>query len=169
MFGRKPKMHVWAIFGRKFRWPNIQCIRIFYHRNNILSSFIKDFYHQNNTAEMLWWRKQKPRPARACLKQHVKLTAIYKTCNAEISRGGASPKTFSMSGLIHYLKSKHPDRWIWEERGTEKENASEHARSVCGGRLWKGKEVSQWHMGYGSLCFDTLLCWRPTEKILLYL
>ena len=29
----------------------------------------KDFYHRNNTAEMLWWRKQKPRPARACLKQ----------------------------------------------------------------------------------------------------
>ncbi|KAK0131379.1 Zinc finger BED domain-containing protein 4 [Merluccius polli] len=35
--------------------------------------------------------------------------AICKNCNAEISRGGASTKSFSTSGLIYHLKSKHPD------------------------------------------------------------
>ena len=34
---------------------------------------------------------------------------ICKNCNAEISRGGASTKSFSTSGLIYHLKSKHPD------------------------------------------------------------
>ncbi len=43
-------------------------------------------------------------------------TAICKTCNAEISRGGASAKTFSMSGLIYHLKSKHSDRYAKYER-----------------------------------------------------
>ncbi|KAI2643098.1 Zinc finger BED domain-containing protein 4 [Labeo rohita] len=44
--------------------------------------------------------------------------AICKTCNAEISRGGASAKTFSTSGLIYHLKSKHPDRCAEYERNT---------------------------------------------------
>ena len=35
--------------------------------------------------------------------------AICTTCNAEISRGGASAKSFSTSGLINHLKCKHPD------------------------------------------------------------
>lgn len=43
-------------------------------------------------------------------------TAICKTCNAEISRGGASAKTFSTSGLIYHLKSKHSDRYAEYER-----------------------------------------------------
>ncbi len=43
-------------------------------------------------------------------------TAICKTCNAEISRGGASAKTFFTSGLIYHLKSKHPDRYAEYER-----------------------------------------------------
>lgn len=71
-------------------------------------------------------------------------TAICKTCNGEISRGGVSAKTFSMSGLSPKIQTFWSLCWIWEERGTEKENASEHAHSVCGGRFWKSKEVSQW-------------------------
>ncbi len=43
-------------------------------------------------------------------------TAICTTCNAEISRGGASAKTFSTSGLIYHLKSKHSDRYAEYER-----------------------------------------------------
>ncbi len=43
-------------------------------------------------------------------------TRICKTCNAEISRGGASAKTFSTSGLIYHLKSKHSDRYAEYER-----------------------------------------------------
>jgi len=43
-------------------------------------------------------------------------TAICKTCNAEISRGGASANTFSTSGLIYHLKSKHSDRYAEYER-----------------------------------------------------
>ena len=41
----------------------------------------EDFYHWNNTAEMLWWRKQQtPRPARACLKQHY-ISAVWTYLN----------------------------------------------------------------------------------------
>ncbi len=43
-------------------------------------------------------------------------TAICKTCNAEISRGGAFAKTFSTLGLIYHLKSKHSDRYSEYER-----------------------------------------------------
>ncbi len=43
-------------------------------------------------------------------------TAICKTCNAEISRGGASAKTFFAPGLIYHLKSKHSDRYAEDER-----------------------------------------------------
>ncbi|XP_061129317.1 zinc finger BED domain-containing protein 4-like [Syngnathus typhle] len=47
--------------------------------------------------------------------------AICKTCNAEISRGGASAKSFSTSGLIHHLESKHPDRHSeYEKKATQK-------------------------------------------------
>ena len=35
--------------------------------------------------------------------------AICKNCKAEISRGGASGKSFFTLGLIYHLKSKHPD------------------------------------------------------------
>ncbi len=43
-------------------------------------------------------------------------TAICKTCNAEISRGGASAKAFSTSGLFYHLKSKHSNRYAEYER-----------------------------------------------------
>lgn len=43
-------------------------------------------------------------------------TANCKTCNAEISRVGASAKTFSKSGLIYHLKSKHSDLYAEYER-----------------------------------------------------
>ncbi len=61
-------------------------------------------------------------------------TAICKTCNSEISRGGASAKTFSASGLIYHLKSP----------------PSTPTPSVAD--VFE-KDVSQWHMGYGSLVF----------------
>ncbi|KAJ4942888.1 hypothetical protein JOQ06_005400 [Pogonophryne albipinna] len=37
--------------------------------------------------------------------------AICKTCSADISRGGVTAKTFTTSGLLHHLKSKHPDKY----------------------------------------------------------
>ena len=40
---------------------------------------------------------------------------------------------FNLSPEIQTFRSL---RWIWEERGTEKEIASEHAHSVCGGRFY---------------------------------
>lgn len=42
--------------------------------------------------------------------------ALFKSCNAEISRGGAYAKSFSTSGLIYHLKSKHPDRHAEHEK-----------------------------------------------------
>ncbi len=131
-----------------------------------------DDANRNRDLHVLVWSNMSAVWTYFSISQKDPRTAICKTCNAEISRGGASAKTFSTSVLIDQLKSKRSDHYAEYERnarGTEKENASKHAHSVCGGRFWKGKEVSQWHMGYGSLCFDTLLCWRPTEKILLYL
>ncbi len=112
----------------------------------------KDFYHRNNTAEMLWWRKQKPRPARACLKQHV--------CGVDVFQNIWERLTDICKGFLHVGFNVSPEiqtfrslRWIWEERGTEKENASEHA--VCGGRFWRGKEVSQrWCQGKGHYTKD---------------
>ncbi|XP_067300896.1 zinc finger BED domain-containing protein 4-like [Pseudorasbora parva] len=36
-------------------------------------------------------------------------TAVCKHCSAELSRGGASAKTYSTSSLIYHLKSRHPE------------------------------------------------------------
>ncbi len=76
-------------------------------------------------------------------------TAIYKTCNAETSRGAASAKTFSTSGLIYHLKSKHSDRYAEYERNAAqkrktqikeiKQRAREmiQARDGCGEPAWR--------------------------------
>ena len=60
--------------------------------------------------------------------------AICKTCNSGISRGGKSTKSFSTSGLIFHLKSKHPDRHSDFEKNTaqkRKINPSAPAPSVA--------------------------------------
>lgn len=41
-----------------------------------------------------------------------------KSCNADISRGGASAKHFSSSGFVYHLKSKHPKRHADYEKHT---------------------------------------------------
>ncbi len=151
--------------------PNIRPPKIFV-RKGPKSAFSvfgpKYFYHQNNTAVMLWWRKQKPRPARACLKQHVCGVDVFlrKTHGQRNFKRGCICKDFLHVGfnLSPEIQTFRSLRWIWEERARHRKGKRLRAR-----RFWKGEEVSQWHMGYGSLCFDTLLCWRPTEKILLYL
>ncbi|XP_061634487.1 pyrroline-5-carboxylate reductase 3 isoform X1 [Phyllopteryx taeniolatus] len=52
--------------------------------------------------------------------------AICKACNKNISRGGSSAKTFSTSGLLYHLKSKHPDS-EFDKKATPKRKI--HARS----------------------------------------
>ncbi len=136
--------------------------RIFGHRNflaeNGPNTFLTetiwqkccDDANRNRDLHVLVWSNMSAVWTYFSISEKDPRTANCKTCNAEISRGGASAKTFSASGLIYHLKSP----------------PSTPTPSVAD--VFE-KDVSQWHMGYGSLCFYTLLCWKPTEKILLYL
>ncbi len=79
--------------------------------------------NRNRDLHVLVWSNMSAMWTYFSLSEKDPRTAICKTCNAEISRGGASAKTFSTSGLIHHLKSKHFDRYAEYERnarGTEK-------------------------------------------------
>ncbi len=156
--------------------PNIRPHRVF-GRKTFITETIRpkccDDANRNRDLHVLVWSNMSAVWTYFSISEKDPRTAICKTCNAEMSRGGASAKTFSTSGLMYHLKSKHSDRYAEYERnarGTEKENASEHAHSVCGGRFWKGKEVSQWWCqgkghytnDYGIRClrWSAILCRR---------
>ncbi|KAJ4922865.1 hypothetical protein JOQ06_021327 [Pogonophryne albipinna] len=54
--------------------------------------------------------------------------AICKTCSADISRGGVTAKTFSTSGLLHHLKSKHPDKYAEYDQITSAQKKKRRAK-----------------------------------------
>ncbi len=156
------------IFARQ-KWP--KSAFLVFGRNTFITETIRpkccDDANRHRDLHVLVWSNMSAVWTYFSISGKDPRTAICKTCNAEISRGGASAKTFSTSGLINHLKSKHIRYAEYERNAAQKENASE--TSVCGGRFWKGKEVSQWHMGYGSLCFDTLMLKVYRETIVVSL
>ncbi|XP_073671353.1 zinc finger BED domain-containing protein 4-like [Paramisgurnus dabryanus] len=55
-------------------------------------------------------------------------TAVCRHCSAELSRGGASAKTYSTSSLIYHLKSKHPEHHAEYEKDTAAATATAAAK-----------------------------------------
>ncbi len=55
-------------------------------------------------------------------------TAVCRHCSAELSRGGASAKTYSTSSLIYHLKSRHPEHHVEYEKDTAAATATAAAK-----------------------------------------
>ncbi|XP_073718457.1 zinc finger BED domain-containing protein 4 [Misgurnus anguillicaudatus] len=55
-------------------------------------------------------------------------TAVCRHCSAELSRGGASAKTYSTSSLIYHLKSRHPEHHAEYEKDTAAATATAAAK-----------------------------------------
>ncbi len=118
-----PNIRPPKFFARK--WPE-SAFSVFV-RNTFITETIRpkccDDANRNRDLHVLVWSNMSAVWTYFSISEKDPRTAICKTCNAEISRGGASAKTFSTSGLIHHLKSKHFDRYAEYERnarGTEK-------------------------------------------------
>lgn len=102
-------------------------------------TFFKLKQHGRN--RMLWWLKQILQPASARLDrgQHVCIMDIFQHVWERPTEG--LHLSFPMSGLSPEIQTSQSPIWIWEGRGTEKENRSEHARAVCFRCIWKGFPV----------------------------
>ncbi len=55
-------------------------------------------------------------------------TAVCRHCSAELSRGGASAKTYSTSSLIYHLKSRQPEHHAEYEKDTAAATATAAAK-----------------------------------------
>ncbi len=156
-----PNIRPPKIFVRK--WPK-SAFSVF-GRNTFITETIRpkccDDANRNRDLHVLVWSKMSAVWMYFSISEKDPQTAICKTCNAKISRGGASAKTFSTSGLIYHLKSKHSDRFAEYERNAAQKRKmppSTPTPSVADVFVKARKFPSD--MGYVSLCFDTLLCWR---------
>ncbi len=105
------------IFGHR-KWPK-SAFSVF-GRNTFITETIRpkccDDANRNRDLHVLVWSNMSAVWTYFSISEKDPRTAICKTCNAEISRGGASAKTFSTSGLIYHLKSKHSDHYAEYER-----------------------------------------------------